>query len=113
MGNFLLKGPLHFIFVIFFQVSRQFIDLRNAGFPFVNRTYDFLNHRCLFLNFGVLVSHVIQDLHWVVLPVQNFRHCLHVTLRDLLRIPKGFQFRKSIDYCLFQLLLISFWIGLV
>lgn len=56
---------------------------------------------------------IFEYFHWIVLPVKDFGHDLHVALRNAFFVPKFFEICKSLIDSLFLSLLIFAKIGFV
>lgn len=69
MRDLLLESPRQLAPVRVLEIYQELVYFLKAVLSCLDGGNDLLHQGGLFLNVRVLVSHVLEDLHWVVLPV--------------------------------------------
>ena len=88
-------------------------NLLQTSLPRLDGGHHLLHQGRLLGHLRKLVLYVLQNLHGVVLPVENLGHDLHVALGDVLLVPEFLQIGESLVDGLFLPLLVSAVVGLV
>jgi len=110
LKEFVQLGHSHLLLL---PLTQDLVDLLQTSLPRIYRGHHLLDQGSLLCHLRKLVLYILQNLHWVVLSVEDLGHDLHVALRNVLLVPQLLEIGESLVDGLLLAFLIFAVVGLV